>query len=80
MRSNTQNTGFPKKHFDKIFNVVFVIKPRSPYFSEITIMIPNLLTMFQSCNCEQIEKDEEAIKGHFVQSLKNNCPICDKID
>ena len=57
-----------------------MIKPRSPYFSEITIMIPNLLTMFQSCNCEQIEKDEEAIKGHFVQSLKNNCPICDKID
>ena len=59
---------------------MFVIKPRSPYFSGIMIMIPNLMTMFQSCNCEQIEKADEAIKGHFVQSLMNNCQICDKID
>ena len=62
------------KHFDKNFNVVFVIKPRSTYFSGIMIMIPNLLTMFQ------IEKADEAIKGHFVQNLMNNCQICDKID
>ena len=43
-------------------------------------MVPNSLTIFQSCDCEQIEKDEEAAMGHFLQRLKNNCPICDKID
>ena len=43
-------------------------------------MIPNSLTMFLSCNCEQIEKADEALKEHFVQSLMNECQICDKID